>query len=235
MNRVTVALLPIALFCVAAKGGCWGDDSAPIAPTLDSCASPGVCFEPNIPVGCHLGEATCVDGIAVCPPVICPDAGATDAEVDASCIQRLECSLPVIPVGCSVGQEPCVDGVVTGCPPITCPDAGVDAGAADGGVVTDGGGADAGNADDSGRAGDAGLFTCDSGDGSPITCDGRTQACKIVEGGAYPGIHAPACVTLPPSCQAAPTCSCVVTALSVPATSRCTDQGGDFTVTEQVP
>jgi hypothetical protein len=99
----------------------------------------------------------------------------------------------------------------------TADDAGLDTGSS----TTDGG-------DDGGRD-----FLCDSGDGSPITCDGRTQACKLVVGGAYPGIHPPACVTLPESCLSAPTCTCVEAALS--PSSTCDVTGGNFTATEDVP
>jgi hypothetical protein len=180
MNRFTFTLLPLALFCVAAKGGCGGTDD-PVATASD--AGPDgacptvVCAEPNIPVGCHLGESTCVNGVAQCPPVICPDAGATDAGA-------------------------------------------TDAGADTGAVVDD-------------ASADAGLFTCDSGDGSPIQCDGRTQACKIVNGGVAPGIHAPSCIALPATCASAPTCACLQTALG--AANMCADRSGDFTLTEDVP
>jgi hypothetical protein len=80
---------------------------------------------------------------------------------------------------------------------------------------------------------DAGVFTCDSGDGSPIQCDGRTQACKIVNGGVAPGIHAPSCIALPATCASAPTCACLQTALG--AANMCADRSGDFTLTEDVP
>ena len=84
MNRLTLALLPVAILCVAAKGGC-GDSADPIVGASDggpdgACSSVGVCSEPNIPVGCHLGRPTCTNGVADCPPVICPDGGEGDAQ-----------------------------------------------------------------------------------------------------------------------------------------------------------
>jgi hypothetical protein len=185
MRRLTLALVPIALLSLAAKGGCGGEVTAPgigPAPGGDAgCPSPGTCFEPDIPAGCHLGEPTCTNGVAECPQVVCPDAGATEADAGAS-----------------------TDSSTAD---VASPEAG---------------------------PADAGGFTCDSGDGSPITCEARTQACKIVNGGVYPGIHAPTCVTLPPSCLSAPTCACVEAAASV-SSSMCVDNGGNFTVTEDVP
>jgi hypothetical protein len=80
---------------------------------------------------------------------------------------------------------------------------------------------------------EAGGFTCDSGDGSPITCGGATPVCKIIEGGAFPGIHPPSCVALPSACQTAPSCACLQSALG--ATYMCSEIAGDFTITQQVP
>jgi hypothetical protein len=210
MSRFTFTLLPVALFCVAAKGGCGGTDD-PVATASDAgpdgaCPSV-VCSEPNIPVGCHLGESTCVNGVGQCPPVICPDAGATDA----GCLPSgAACNEPNIPVGCHLGEATCSNGV-SQCPPVVCPDAGAVVDAA---------------------SEDAGVFACDSGDGSPIQCDGRTQACKIVNGGVAPGIHAPSCIALPAACASAPTCACLRTAL---AADMCVDSSGDFTLTQDVP
>jgi hypothetical protein len=60
-----------------------GEGSGPVVGASDAgqdgaCSSVGVCNEPNVPVGCHLGEPTCTNGVAECPPVVCPDAGADD-------------------------------------------------------------------------------------------------------------------------------------------------------------
>ena len=202
MKRLSFALLPVALFCVAAKGGCGGDNPCQAA----------ICAEPDIGPGCYVGEAMCIDGKPACAPVICPDAGV-DAGSDAA-------SQDAAQPDAAPSDAASWDG--------GAPDArSLDAGAVD--VATDGAaGTDSATTD-------AGTFPCDSGDGSPITCDGRTQACKIVEGGAYPGVHAPSCVTLPPACQAAPTCTCVAAAAGVPTTGPCVDQGGNFTVTLQAP
>jgi hypothetical protein len=212
MKRLSFAVLPVALLCVAAKGSCWDDTGTTASPILPDSGgftgpdaacpnAPVVCNEPNIPVGCHVGEPTCTNGVPECPQVICPDAGAADVDADAT------------------GG----DGSVMG-----------DGSGGDAAAMGDGGGGDGAIPGDAGAV-DAGTFVCDSGDGSPIMCDGRTQACKIVEGGAYPGVHAPACVSLPPGCQAAPTCACVASGLGIPSQSPCVDSGGDITVTEQVP
>jgi hypothetical protein len=204
MKRLSFALLPVALLCVAWQGKCGDSDPpvSPIAPDAGCLTGTQVCNEPNIPVGCFAEAPTCVDGVLECGPVICPDAGADAESPDAA-----------LPDAASPGADSPDASPSDG----SLPDAAID-----------------GEATDSAMA-DAGVFTCDSGDGSPITCDGRTQACKIVEGGAYPGIHAPSCVTLPTACQAAPTCACVATASGVPASGPCVDQGGNFTVTLQAP
>jgi hypothetical protein len=209
MKRLSFALLPVALLCVAAHGKC-GDSDPPVSPILledgsadtdAGCASGSVvCNEPNIPVGCFVGAPTCVNGIPECGPVICPDAGADDASQDSA-----------LPDAASPDSGSLDGGPLDASPP----DAAIDSGAAtDAGAV------------------DAGIFTCDSGDGAPITCDGRTQACLIVEGGVYPGIHAPSCVTLPPACQATPTCAC---AMQAELGMLCADQGGNITVTDEAP
>ncbi len=213
MNRFEFALLPVALFCAAATGGCRGADR--------SCSSAGVCNEPNIPVGCHLGEPTCTNGVAECPPVICPDAGATDTDLDGSCSNRSVCSLPVVPLGCYVGAAPCVNGIISDCPPVICPDGGEgDAQDADAGIVGDGSDTD------------AGPFMCGGSNGSVITCDGRTQYCQVAIGGADGSTHPPACIDLPAACLSERTCACLNgTTSGIP----CDDNGGDITVTERLP
>lgn len=157
--------------------------------------------------------------------VICPDA--MEAGANGTCRPSGACNEPKIPVGCLLGQSVCVNGV-SECPPVVCPDSGPNA---DAGSPSDATTSDATTSD--AATSEAGVFTCDSGDGSPISCDGRTQACRIVNGGAAPGIHAPSCLALPASCLPAPTCACLKTALG--GAYQCDDRGGNFTLTEDVP
>ena len=221
MNRFEFALLPVALFCVAATDGCRGAVDSVVgasdAGPDQSCSSAGVCNEPNIPVGRHLGEPTCTNVVAECPPVICPDSGATDTDLDGSCPNRSVCSLPVVPLGCYVGVAPCVNGIISDCPPVICPDGGEgDAQDADAGIVRDGSDTD------------AGPFMCAGDNGSVITCDGRTQYCLLAIGGADGSTHPPACTDLPAACLSDRTCACL-------KGIACDDNGGDITVTEGLP
>jgi hypothetical protein len=187
MNRFTHALLALgvcSMAAVAAGTGCGGTT------TDGSCSSPAICKEPYIPAGCHLGEATCTNGVYACPRIVCPDTATTD---DAGGTSATDAN--------------------------GAPDA-LDAEASpDGSIATD---ATAANP----------YFYCNTGSRNPLICDGRMEACKIVNGGPPPGIHPPTCVTLPPSCQSAPTCTCVEAAAG---SGTCVDDDGNFTVTEDVP
>jgi hypothetical protein len=159
--------------------------------------------------------------------------GTTTTEGD--CSSYPICTDPFVPTGCHLSEGSCTNHVYA-CPMVVCPDAATtdDGGAAsetDANAAPDA--VDAEVPPDGAMATDAAdALVCDSGDGSPITCNGRTEACKIVNGGVYPGIHPPTCVVLPPSCQSAPTCTCVEAAAG---SGTCVDNGGNFTVTEDVP
>jgi hypothetical protein len=188
MNRFTHALLALGALSVAAVAG--GSGCGGTTTPEGDCPSDAICNEPEIPLGCHLGEATCTNGVYACPPVVCPDAATTDdggatSETDANAApDALDAEVP-----------------------------------SDGAIAT---AADASNP----------FFYCDSGTRNPLICDGRMEACKIVNGGPPPGINPPTCVVLPPSCQSAPTCTCVEAAAG---SGMCVNNGGNFTVTEDVP
>src|SRR3984957_10018192 len=135
--RVGAFLVP-ALFALPLMQGCSGQshsvgtNTQSTGETADPCNPGGsvICAEPNVPVGCHLGAASCVNGQYQCPPVVCSgDAGSCSGQSEV-------CSEPAIPVGCHLGPPGCIDGAYQ-CPPVVCPpDDGGDVGTCSGqGVV----------------------------------------------------------------------------------------------------
>ncbi len=125
-SRTSLRALPcLALFLLPFAPGCLedhpvGEDLADAATGKDAggCVVEE-CNEPDVPVGCHLGEGTCVDGHYQCPEVICP---GSDASV--GCVNNgLVCNIPPIPSGCTLGPRTCVNGEYQ-CPTVICPDAG---------------------------------------------------------------------------------------------------------------
>ncbi len=123
------ALPYLALVLLPFGPGCFEDhtvgDDLPDAGNDAGCTVEA-CGEPNIPVGCHLGEGSCKEGVYQCPEVVCPDAST-------GCVNdNMVCSVPPIPSGCSLGPSTCVNGVYQ-CPAVVCPDGG----AADAGQCID--------------------------------------------------------------------------------------------------
>jgi hypothetical protein len=130
-SRTAFRALPyLALVLLPFGPGCFEDhtvgDDVPDAAGKDAGCPVAACGEPNVPVGCHLGEGSCVDGVYQCPEVICSDASTGCAT------NNMVCETPPIPSGCTLGPRTCVDGVYQ-CPAVVCPDGG----AADAGQCID--------------------------------------------------------------------------------------------------
>ncbi|HEX3771773.1 MAG TPA: hypothetical protein VHV30_12940 [Polyangiaceae bacterium] len=189
-----------------------------------------------------------------------PPAGANDSDAstddagdgdDGGCEDVPNCDMVIgggeLTADCVLVQPHCVNGVA-GCQIWMCLDVDAEAGpppdaAGDTGPAAPDAAPDAPVEEDA--AIEASLpeastlpeasaaFVCDSGDGSPIDCSGATPVCRIVEGGAAPGIHPPACIAIPGACTTTPTCTCIAAALG--AGFSCAQSGDDFTVTQRVP
>jgi hypothetical protein len=80
-------------------------------------------------------------------------------------------------------------------------------------------------------AGSAGRFAC----GSTATCDGRSQICEHVQGGAPPGVDIYDCLAVPAACQRNVSCACVGTALAGRGATTCAAASGNLTVQINVP
>jgi hypothetical protein len=76
-----------------------------------------------------------------------------------------------------------------------------------------------------------GPFSC-----GPLTCDGQTEFCRILEGGPAPVDGQPnvnyACEAIPQRCLGNVTCKCLP---HFPPPGGCTETDGDFTVTILAP
>jgi hypothetical protein len=95
-----------------AEGGAPPDGGA--TTEAGACSGEGVvCNLPNVPVGCHVGKESCVDGQYECPPVVCP-VGEGGCSGDG-----VTCSEPAIGPGCHLGKASCVNGQYQ-CPPVVC-------------------------------------------------------------------------------------------------------------------
>jgi hypothetical protein len=116
-SRTAFRALPyLALVLLPFGPGCFEDHTVG-TDVPDAGCTVGACGEPNIPVGCHLGEGSCVDGVYQCPDVVCSDASV-------GCVNNnMVCSIPPIPSGCSLGPSTCVNGEYQ-CPAVVCPDGG---------------------------------------------------------------------------------------------------------------
>lgn len=79
---------------------------------------------------------------------------------------------------------------------------------------------------------DGGVFTCGTG---TLTCDGHSQICAHVIGGAPPGVDFYECKPIPAACATDVTCTCVVPAMKNEAAASCTAAGSDLTVIFAVP
>ena len=79
---------------------------------------------------------------------------------------------------------------------------------------------------------DGGVFTCGTG---TLTCDGQSQICAHVIGGAPPGVDFYECKPIPAACATNVTCTCVVPAMKNEAAASCTAEGSDLTVIFAVP
>lgn len=94
----------------------------------------------------------------------------------------------------------------------------------------DGGGTDVDGGSDA-DGGSPGRFAC----GSASTCDGRTQLCEHVQGGAPPGVDMFACIAIPTACEHNVSCACVGDALSGRGATTCVATAGNLTVHIDVP
>jgi len=89
-------------------------------------------------------------------------------------------------------------------------------------------------------ASDAPVVTNDGGGiafacGSVATCDGRSQVCEHVMGGAPPGVDFYDCIPIPPACGSDVSCGCVTTALKGRGAGECSEIAGNLTVAIDAP
>jgi hypothetical protein len=78
---------------------------------------------------------------------------------------------------------------------------------------------------------DGGSFACGNG----ATCDGRSQVCEHVEGGAPPGVDFYGCIPIPSACDRDVSCACVTTALRGRGADQCSATGSNVTVQIDAP
>jgi hypothetical protein len=79
---------------------------------------------------------------------------------------------------------------------------------------------------------DGGTFAC----GTAATCDGRSQVCEHVQGGAPPGgVDFYECIPIPAACDSEVSCACVTTALKGRGAGACSAAGSNLTVQIDVP
>jgi hypothetical protein len=79
-----------------------------------------------------------------------------------------------------------------------------------------------------------GPFACVGyNDGGVITCDGATQYCSLIQGGAIDSSHPPACDSLPSQCLSDRTCACLDPQGG--GTACTTDASGNLTLTLDAP
>ncbi|HEY2518140.1 MAG TPA: hypothetical protein VGI39_45030 [Polyangiaceae bacterium] len=79
---------------------------------------------------------------------------------------------------------------------------------------------------------DGGVFTCGTG---TLTCDGQSEICAHVIGGAPPGVDFYECKPIPAACAMDVSCNCVLPAMKNEAAASCTADGSDLTLIFAVP
>jgi hypothetical protein len=78
---------------------------------------------------------------------------------------------------------------------------------------------------------DGGAFAC----GLAAICDGRSEVCEHVAGGAPPGVDSYDCTPIPAECDHDVSCTCLTNALRARGAVACTAAGSDLTVQIAVP